>query len=383
MSAIPSAPIVPFHPKSLDELEQWLKQSDTASRIIPVGSRSKPWTRRWCQDATPIVMDAVQGVIDYQPSDFTITVAAGTKLADLVRELERCGQFFPFDPIGVEKGATIGGCVASGINGSCKQLWGGLRDFILAIEFLDSRGTRLRAGAKVVKNTAGFDLPKFFVGSFGQFGILSEITLKVFPRPLGWETVRIDLSSLSHCLELLHRIGRQPLDIAAIDFDAGASKTIPLWIRLVGSESMRQGTLQWLRDTLAQLDRTVAMDRLEDAEDQLFWATRNAQPWTEEAQYPIVYRIVCSPSQIPGLEKVLSSSNGYRRYVHAGNSCWIHLPSIEQLTKLESYCNDNAIDGMAIVAPHQAPIRIGADHSKAYRIRIQSALDPSQRYLPT
>lgn len=383
MSAIPFAPTVPFHPASLDELEQWLKQSDTSSKIIPVGSRSKPWTRRWCQEATPIVMEAIHGVVDYQPSDFTITVAAGTKLSDLVVELDRCGQFFPFDPIGVAKGATIGGCIASGINGSCKQLWGGLRDFILAIEFLDSRGTRLRAGAKVVKNTAGFDLPKFFVGSFGQFGILTEITLKVFPRPLGWETVRIELSNLSHCLDLLHRIGHQPLDIAAIDFDTGASKKICLWIRLVGSDSMRQGTLHWLRETLTMVDRTVAIDRLEGAEDESFWANRNAQPWSEETQYPMVYRLVCSPSQIPALEKVLSSSLGYRRYVHAGNSCWIHLPSMEQLPQLETFCKNHSVDGMAIEAPNQAPIRIGPDHSKAYRTRIQSALDPSQRYLPT
>ncbi|MFN5467384.1 MAG: FAD-binding protein, partial [Pirellulaceae bacterium] len=181
-------------PSSVDEVrdlvKQFAHQGNQRPYLLPVGSGSKTGLSDW----SPILPDQLgrkieristsrlQGVIDYNPADFTITAYAGTTIADLQSVLDEHRQFLPFDPVFVSRGATLGGTIASGVNGPCRMLWGGIRDFVLAVEFVDGTGESITAGARVVKNTAGFDLPKFFVGSAGRFGILTSITMKVFPK---------------------------------------------------------------------------------------------------------------------------------------------------------------------------------------------------------
>ena len=83
-----------------------------------------------------------------------------------------------------------------GLSGPRRWRFGGLRDFILGIRFVDGRGRLVRGGGKVVKNAAGFDLPKLFVGSLGRLGILTEVTFKVFPEPPAFATLRVPCDSL-------------------------------------------------------------------------------------------------------------------------------------------------------------------------------------------
>jgi glycolate oxidase FAD binding subunit len=81
--------------------------------------------------------------------------------------------------------------VAAGLGGPGRFRFGGLRDFIVGVRFVDGSGRLMRMGGKVVKNAAGFDLPKFFVGSLGRFGALAEVTFKVFPRAVTTRTLRL------------------------------------------------------------------------------------------------------------------------------------------------------------------------------------------------
>ncbi|MFN9911536.1 MAG: FAD-binding protein, partial [Pirellulaceae bacterium] len=101
-----------------------------------------------------------QGILEYDPSEFTITARAGTPLSELVDALAEQGQYFPFDPPLVAQGATLGGLVSSGISGSSRLRFGGIRDFVLGVRWVDGTGAIAVAGGKVVKNAAGFDIPK-------------------------------------------------------------------------------------------------------------------------------------------------------------------------------------------------------------------------------
>src|SRR5207253_308179 len=134
----------------------------------------------------------LRGITEYDPSEFTFTAGAGTPVREIVAALAERGQYLPFDPMLADAGATLGGTVAAGLSGPGRFRFGGLRDFILGVQFVDGEGRVLRMGGKVVKNAAGFDLPKFFVGSVGRFGILTELTFKVFPRPVATRTLRLD-----------------------------------------------------------------------------------------------------------------------------------------------------------------------------------------------
>ena len=154
-------------PESIDQVAEAVRSS---GRVLAVGRQTKP--RLSCSNATKLCLSKLRGILEYEPSEFTFTALAGTPLRDLVEALAQRGQYLPFDPLLVEAGATLGGTVAAGLSGPGRFRFGGLRDFILGARFVDGTGRLLRLGGKVVKNAAGFDLPKFFVGSLGRFGVL-------------------------------------------------------------------------------------------------------------------------------------------------------------------------------------------------------------------
>jgi glycolate oxidase FAD binding subunit len=141
-------------------------------------------------EARTLSMARFRGVIDYDPAELVLTVRAGTPLADviaLVTSEEQMLAFEPFDhgPIyGQPKGqATIGGVVAAGIAGTQRVSHGGARDHLLGFRAVSGRGEVFVAGAKVVKNVTGYDLPKLAAGSWGRLFAMTELTLKVMPRP--------------------------------------------------------------------------------------------------------------------------------------------------------------------------------------------------------
>ena len=122
------------------------------------------------------------GVIDHVPADLTVTVAAGTPLADLRAALGRAGQFIALDPPHARE-ATVGGVIAANSNGFWRARHGGVRDLLIGTQIALADGTVVRAGGRVVKNVAGYDLDKLLVGSFGTLGVILEATFKVLPVP--------------------------------------------------------------------------------------------------------------------------------------------------------------------------------------------------------
>src|SRR5262249_53592058 len=160
---------------TLNELAEAVQSSP---KLLAVGARTKPGLSEvdWPRLSTA----RLKGIVEYNPSEFTFTALAGTPVKEIAAALAERRQYLPFDPMLVDAGATLGGTVGAGLNGPGRFRFGGIRDFILGIRFVDGRGQLLRMGGKVVKNAAGFDLPKFFVGSMGRFGVLGELTFKVF-----------------------------------------------------------------------------------------------------------------------------------------------------------------------------------------------------------
>src|SRR5215471_16984177 len=170
-------------------------------RLLSFGAGTK--SRLSAVNATRISVSQLRGIVEYEPSEFTFTAMAGTPLRELVRTLAERGQYLPFEPWLVEAGSTLGGTVAAGVSGPGRLRFGGLKDFILGVQFVDGLGRALRMGGKVVKNAAGFDLPKFFVGSLGRFGVLAEITFKVFPRPAASLTLKLPVESFKSAAQIM------------------------------------------------------------------------------------------------------------------------------------------------------------------------------------
>ena len=151
-------------------------------RVLPIGQRTKQSLSAGT-DATLISLNQLSGIVQYEPSEFTFTALAGTTLHELIETLAEKGQYLPFDPPLVDAGATLGGTVSAGLSGPGRFRYGGVRDFLLGVKFISGDGEVITAGGKVVKNAAGFDIPKLLVGSAGRLGIMTELTFKIFPSP--------------------------------------------------------------------------------------------------------------------------------------------------------------------------------------------------------
>ena len=123
------------------------------------------------------------GIADYQPSELVLTARGGTPLVEIAATLAGEGQVLPFEPPLCDGGATLGGTVACNLSGPARPWAGSVRDLVLGVQLIDGRGQLLHFGGRVMKNVAGYDVARLQAGALGTLGVLSEISLKVLPRP--------------------------------------------------------------------------------------------------------------------------------------------------------------------------------------------------------
>jgi glycolate oxidase FAD binding subunit len=121
-------------------------------------------------------------VVAHEAHDMTVTVEAGCSLDALARTLDTAGQWLPLDPP-VFADTTIGGLVAANLAGPLRASQGTVRDLLIGLTVVGAEGALVRGGGRVVKNVAGYDLPKVHVGALGTLGVIVEATFKVRPRP--------------------------------------------------------------------------------------------------------------------------------------------------------------------------------------------------------
>jgi glycolate oxidase FAD binding subunit len=137
-------------------------------------------------------------LLEHEPGDLTVTAEAGMTVADLQTALRARGQWLSLDPPDAER-ATLGGVVAANASGPRRQLYGTVRDLLIGLTVVTADGSLVRGGGKVVKNVAGYDLPKLFVGSHGTLGIIVETTFKLRPLPDEERLVTVGFDRLKDC----------------------------------------------------------------------------------------------------------------------------------------------------------------------------------------
>src|SRR5262245_2570822 len=131
--------------------------------------------------------------VEHEPGDLTATAQAGMTFTRFQATLRQHGQWLSLDPPDAER-ATVGGVIAANASGPRRHLYGTARDQLIGITVITADGAVVRGGGKVVKNVAGYDLPKLFVGSYGTLGIIVELTVRLRPVPEveRWVSIRFD-----------------------------------------------------------------------------------------------------------------------------------------------------------------------------------------------
>ncbi len=201
-------------------------------------------------------VSALRGIVSYEPDELILTAAPGTPVAEIEAVLAQKGQRLGFAPpdwgplLGGEAGlGTIGGAIAADANGPARVRCGAVRDHLLGIRAVNGFGEAFKAGGKVVKNVTGFDIPKLMCGAFGTLGVLSEVTLRVFPKPpLTVVLCARDLTP-EDGLALLRKVWSSPLDATGLAYSNGR-----VLIRLEGEKEPLAETCAALR---ALTDRAV------------------------------------------------------------------------------------------------------------------------------
>jgi glycolate oxidase FAD binding subunit len=365
-------------------------------RVLAVGARTKPRLSHVARDVVLVSTRAMRGIVEYEPSEFTFTALAGTPVREIASALAERGQYLPFDPMWFEAGATLGGTVASGVSGPGRFRFGGVRDFILGVRFVDGLGRLLRMGGKVVKNCAGFDLPKFFVGSLGRFGALAEITFKVFPAPASRLTLKLPTSDTDAACQVLTQAASSRWEIEALDL-LPDGKTVCL--RLAGPAPALE-TLA--REILARWPGQI----LPPSEASLAWSDLGEFRWAHAAG--VLVKVAITPLSLPPLAAAVSSLDDARvHFSVGGNVAFVSLPSVAQVSALHERLQGLALRGIALkgngkngsslpseegrageskpgssgaLSAAAAPLWLGARPNRDIDAAVKEALDPRNRF---
>jgi glycolate oxidase FAD binding subunit len=178
-----------LHPHTPDDLAAMVRESSDGLRIRGAG--------HWMHVGQPVRaghevhLDAFSGIRSYTPDDLTITVGAAMTLAELDAAVRAHGQWCPLLPWGDDAG-TVGATLATASAGPFAAALGRPRDLALGLECVDGRGRVIRAGGRVVKNVAGFDLTRLMVGAWGTLGVITEVHLRLRARPGAGATYYIE-----------------------------------------------------------------------------------------------------------------------------------------------------------------------------------------------
>ncbi|MBI5769130.1 MAG: FAD-binding protein [Verrucomicrobia bacterium] len=340
-------------PGSISNLVECVR---SAPRVIAIGAGTKPRLSRVATDVVRLSTLKLSGIVEYEPSEFTFTALAGTPLRDIAAALAEKGQYLPFDPMLAEAGATLGGTVAAGLSGPGRFRFGGLRDFILGVRFVDGEGRLLRLGGKVVKNAAGFDLPKFFVGSAGRFGALAEISFKVFPRAVTALTLRIEAGDAV-------AVGRILAEAANTRWELDALEAVPaeraVMTRLVGPAAAIEVLA---KEILGRWPGAV----LGEAEAAAFWRGTAEFAWAHPGG--TLVKVAVTPADVPAL---LSLPAAHVRVSAGGNAGYVSLPGGAALPELR---------WPAVTLRGEAPLWPGAKPRFEIMRAVKSSLDPRSRF---
>ena len=348
-----------IYPETMAELAAAVREAQRPCMVV--GAGTKPALSA-VQDASLVSMTRMRGIVEYEPTEYTFTARSGTPLAEVQAALREHGQYLPFDPLLVEAGSTLGGAVAAGANGPGRIRFGGVRDFLVGVQWMDGEGTMLRGGGKVVKNAAGFDFPKLFCGSMGRLGILTEMTFKVFPQPPASLTASLDCRDLADAVERLCVAARQSWEMEALEiFDSHQ-----LVVRMAGDA----GALPLrMEQALQALERPAQI--MTDAAATAFWSEQREFTWAPNGA--ALLRIPLTAKHIPAVDALLQGMPHH--FSAAGNVAWV--AGVTDFAALHAGLKSL---GLSAVGWRGPVARLGAEGPLSMERMVKGALDAAGKF---
>ena len=325
-----------FHPRDESELVSIVQQSlasDEPFELIAGGS--KRGLGRPLQAPHVLDLGAFAGIRSYEPAELILTTGAATPLSDIEIVLDGANQMMAFEPgdwralLGSsDKVPTLGGTLACNLAGPRRIRQGAARDHFLGFSGVSGRGEIFKAGGKVVKNVTGYDLCKLMAGSYGTLAALTEVTVKVLPRPEATRTIVLSgldvakaLAVMTQALNSVHELtaaAHLPADVAT----NGRAMTLA---RVEGPVPSVEARAMALRRELAAFGEVEVL--ADEASLKLWRDLRDVAPlapFTDTA----IWRVSVAPSAAPALVATLSKTTDLRYFLDwGGGLVWLAVPA--------------------------------------------------------
>jgi glycolate oxidase subunit GlcD len=389
-------------PATFAEVCEVLRLAESARRtVVPAGACA--WLDAGeAREPAGIVLKTTRmaRLVEHEPADLVATAEAGLTLADFNREVGRAGQWLPLDPPGADA-ATLGGVVATGAAGAQGFGYGAPRSHVLGMRVALAGGQLIRAGGRVVKNVAGYDLCKLFTGSHGTLGVILEITFRLRPRPRCEATLDVRARDPLALVEAARALAGSQLLPVAVELlsppwadEGGVSDGVGgefrLLARFAGTEGAVEYQLARAAELLGDLLKEGAVERVED--DGGLWARLSST--LPRGDGPLVWRASVLPSALGALLARLGEDYGRGLRWHAGAGdgrlrVFEDTPGHDKAAALRGMREAARDAGGSLVverAPEGLKRELGAwglSESAAFLSkRIKEQLDPSDTFAP-
>jgi glycolate oxidase FAD binding subunit len=388
--------------KDVEQVVRAAIASDQPLEIIGHGSR-RPIGQPMATNAL-LDLSALNAVTSYEPNELIITVQAGAPLADVKSLIDSKNQQFAFEPmntsmlLGTSDLGTIGGMIGAGLAGPRRIKAGGARDHLLGAHAVSGFGDSFKAGGRVVKNVTGYDLCKLMAGSWGTLAVMTEVTLKVMPRPESERTLVLrGLDDIIANRAMTAALG-SPFDVSGAAHVPNSARRETVGA-LAGLGSPQQAvTLLRLEGILASASHRAAalaktlspfgvVEILEDAASAAVWSSvRDVEPFAAGGAQAAwqVWRIVCPPAAGGALgEKLARDTGADVIYDWGGGLIWAALPAKPDAQAALVRARVDSVGGHAMLVRASDEVRRGVDvfHPQpgglaALGERVRQSFDP-------
>ncbi|MCP4818477.1 MAG: glycolate oxidase subunit GlcE [Shimia sp.] len=327
-----------------------------ALRVCGGGTRSG--IGQMVENAERLDVSGNAGIELYEPGSLTMVARAGTSMTEITSALDAENQMLAFEPIdhrpllGTTGEPTLGGVVACNISGPRRFLSGACRDHLLGVRFIDGQGRLVKNGGRVMKNVTGLDLTKLMCGSFGTLGVISEVSLKVLPKPVCSASLQIEGVDEEQAVLLFCKALTTPYEVSGAAYQNGVAV-----LRIEGLETQvtyRIARLQALfpEHSMSILDGEVHSDLWKGLRDlHLFSGTIET-----------VWRMSVKPTDAPAIVSHLKRKLAARVMLdHGGGTIWAGVPAdiTEQAASIRSVIN--TLGGHATLVRGSEELRRSAD----------------------
>jgi len=290
---------------------------------------------------TDHVLDVSQlaGIVAYEPAELVLTARPGEPLASIKAMLAKSRQMLAFEPpdwralLGAEGAETLGGVIACNLAGSRRVRSGSARDYVLGFSAVNGFGDIWKAGGKVVKNVTGYDMCKLQAGAYGTLSALTELTLKVMPKPeTAWTIVLHGLAD-EVAIETLAQALNSPFEVSgAAHLPAASARRSKIGAVGAATALRLEGPLPSVAYRADALEALIGRGaRLDETETEAFWQEVGAvQPLLEPGSR-IVWRLCPTPSYAPAVaHSILEAAPSAEFYFDwGGGLIWLSLDASE------------------------------------------------------